>query len=545
MKKTIQINIGGSVFFIDEDAYQSLANYLDAIKQHLANNEDRDEIIKDIELRIAELLIEKRASETHAISLNHIEEIIETMGQPEAYRMDDEDTEQVFTKGVNKKLFRDINDRFIAGVASGLAHYVGMDPVWMRLLWVLIVFAGVGSPILIYIILWILVPEARTTTEKLQMKGEPVNLSNIERSLKKEYENVARKVKDADIKGKTQSLKKKSAGFFDWLLEAVKTIGRVFLFFIGIVLLLVSFIVITTFIVLLFIPGYGLINSDLNFYSTLYDGVDLGTSQYCIWKTASHLSLIIPFVFLFILSLFAINPKMKPVGKPTKTGLLLLWVIAISVTGYFYYNAKMANKYTGRSLQHIELPMSTKDTLNIRSKQHPTLSHVQGRENYVLQKDSLGKHYVYGSDFSLTIKPTNEETPSMVVEKSSKANSEDKASIQAEKIEYKYNLDDNLLLLDDYFFLHNSKQNNTSKIRIYLNLPREMIFTIDQKLARKNIKNHRNDQLISEEYLQVINESIVCLTCPEKEEQESKLENKSNSESDWEQRVEKAFKNKN
>lgn len=538
MKKTIQINIGGSVFFMDEDAYQSLANYLDAIKQYLANNEDREEIIKDIELRIAELLIEKRASDTHAISFYHIEEVIATMGQPEDYRIDDEEQEQVYSRSANKKLFRDTNDRFIGGVASGLAHYIGMDPVWMRLIWVLIVLAGVGSPILVYIILWILVPEARTTSEKLRMKGKPVNLSNIEKSLKKEYENVAQKVKDADIKGKTQSLKKKSAGFFDWLLEAVKTIGRILLFFTGILLLLVSFIVIITFIVLLFIPGYGLINSDLNFYSTLYDGADLSNSHYWIWKTASHLSLIIPFVFLFILSLFAINPKMKPVGKPTKTGLLLLWIIAISVTGYFYYNAKMAKRFIGRNLQHIELPVSKADTLNIRSKQHPTLSHIQSRENYVLQKDSLGKHYVYGSNFFLTIKPTNDEMPSMVIEKSSKSNSEDKASNLAANIDYTYRLDDNVLLLEDYFFLYNSKQNNDAKIRIYLNLPREMLFTIDNNLARKSIKNHRNDQLVSEEFLQVSSNAILCVSCSTKQE----TTNERNPTTDWEQRVEKAFK---
>src|SRR5690554_2369223 len=161
MKKTIQINIGGSVFFIDEDAYRTLSRYLEAIKQYLANNEDRDEIIKDIELRIAELLIEKRASETHAVSLHHIEEIIEVMGQPEDYRMDD-DEEHVYAKKSSKKFFRDLDDRFVGGVSAGLAHYIGMDPVWMRLLWVLLVLAGAGSPIIVYIILWIIVPGART-----------------------------------------------------------------------------------------------------------------------------------------------------------------------------------------------------------------------------------------------------------------------------------------------------------------------------------------------------------------------------------------------
>src|SRR5699024_9180008 len=125
MKKTIQVNLGGSVFFIDEDAYQLLDIYLKKIKEYLSNNEDRDEIITDIELRIAELLYDKRTSKTDAITINHIEKIISIMGEPEAFRMD-ADTEEgnSFTQNetgkANKKFFRDPDDRFIGGVASGL-----------------------------------------------------------------------------------------------------------------------------------------------------------------------------------------------------------------------------------------------------------------------------------------------------------------------------------------------------------------------------------------------------------------------------------------
>src|SRR5699024_11986454 len=101
------------------------------------------------------------------------------MGQPEDYQMDDDEEQEFSTRGT-KKFFRDLDDRFVGGVSSGLAHYVGMDPVWMRLIWVLLVLAGFERPILVYIILWIIVQVARTTSEKLQMKEEPVNLSNIE-----------------------------------------------------------------------------------------------------------------------------------------------------------------------------------------------------------------------------------------------------------------------------------------------------------------------------------------------------------------------------
>lgn len=527
MKKTIQINIGGSVFFIDEDAYQSLANYLEAIKQSLAYNEDREEIMKDIELRIAELLIEKRASETHAISLQYIDEIIATMGQPEDYRMDDEE-EQMLHKKSNKKLFRDLDDRFIGGVSSGLAHYVGMDPVWMRLLWVLLVLAGFGSPILVYIILWIIVPGARTTSEKLQMKGEPVNLSNIEKTLKKEYENVARKVKDADLKGKTQSLKKKSAGFFDALLKIGKITVRVLLLVIGILLMIISFASIFGLVLSLFLPGITSIS--------ILDNVIFDPNLNWIFHIAIRLSFIIPFVFLFILSLYVINPKMKSVGKFTKTSLFLIWIIAVVMAIYSYSTRQLATKYTGRSLQNIELPISENDSLIVKIKPHPTLSHIQKNEDYLIQKDSLGKDYLYGTNFRLTIKPTKDSQPSLVIKKVAKGSNLESATNLAEKITYSYILKDNILLLEDYFILNEINKKNNPEIKIYLNLPTGMIFTLDNNTVKKSVKNRRNDQLIPEEYLKITNNTIVCVSCPK---------DQINPTSDWEDRVEKAFEKQN
>lgn len=528
MKKTIQINIGGSVFFIDEDAFQTLANYLEAIKQYLAKNEDRDEIIKDIELRIAELLIEKRISETHAISMHHIEEIIEVMGQPEDYRMDD-DEEPVYTKKSSKKFFRDLDDRFIGGVSAGLAHYIGMDPVWMRLIWVLLVLAGFGSPILVYIILWIIVPGARTTSEKLQMKGEPVNLSNIEKTLKKEYDNVAQKVKDADIKGKTQSLKKKSARFFDWLLKVGKIAVRVILFTIGVVLLIVSFVSIFGIVLSFILPGVTTMPfiEDVNFASNLY----------WVFHIAFGLSLIIPFVFLFILSLYVINPKMNQVGKLTKTSLFLVWILAVATAIFVYYNMQLENKYTGRSLQHSELPLIATDTLRLKVKQHPTLSHIRERGKYLIQKDSLGKDFVYGYNFLITIKPTNESEPSLVIKKSANGSDLETATNLAEKIDYAYQIEENKLILNDYFFLYGMKQNHNAMINVYLNLPEGMLFTIDSDASKKIKKNHRNDRLVPDEYLQLSNDAVICVSCPV----EQKILKEIEPSTDWEERVDKAF----
>ena len=188
MNKTVNINLSGFFYHIDEDAYLKLQNYLKAIKRSFAGSAGEDEIIADIESRIAELFSEKMKSEKQVISMTIVDQVIQIMGQPEDYMVDEDIFEdEPHTKarreksGPSKKLFRDTDNKYIGGVASGFGHYFGIDALWIRLVLILSVFLGFGAPIFIYIILWIFVPEAVSTAEKLQMKGEPINISNIEK----------------------------------------------------------------------------------------------------------------------------------------------------------------------------------------------------------------------------------------------------------------------------------------------------------------------------------------------------------------------------
>ena len=175
MNKTVNINLGGMFFHIDEDAYQKLTRYFDAIKRSLSNSNGQDEIIKDIEMRIGELVAEKHTSEKQVINLKELDEIIAVMGQPEDYRIDPDGEEPQqktdFTSATraNKKLYRDKDTGMIGGVASGLGHYFGIDAVWLRILLVVLVFGGFGSGIVAYIVLWIVMPEAITTSEKFSV----------------------------------------------------------------------------------------------------------------------------------------------------------------------------------------------------------------------------------------------------------------------------------------------------------------------------------------------------------------------------------------
>jgi phage shock protein PspC (stress-responsive transcriptional regulator) len=174
MNKTTSINLGGYFFHIDEDAFRKLSNYFEAVRKSLSPD-GREEIINDIESRISELFTEKLGTNKQVIGLKEVDVIITIMGQPEDYKIEDETPKNNFeanyaTSGSTKKLYRDKENSFLGGVLSGLGQYLSVDPLWLRIIMV-ILFFGFGTGLVLYIILWVLIPEAVTTTQKLEMKG--------------------------------------------------------------------------------------------------------------------------------------------------------------------------------------------------------------------------------------------------------------------------------------------------------------------------------------------------------------------------------------
>ncbi|NPA44433.1 MAG: PspC domain-containing protein [Chlorobi bacterium] len=195
MKKAITVNINGYIFNIDEDAYTELKNWLDKISNQYKNEKDGDEIINDIEMRVAELFTDM-VGDNGVVSIIEVNNVIKTMGQPEDFE-DVSDNKQKGNESFssyekkkrykNRRLFRDDENSVIAGVCSGLGYYFGIDPVLIRLAFILTIFIG-GFGIITYIILWIVSPKATSTSQKLEMMGEPVNISNIEKAIKEEVE---------------------------------------------------------------------------------------------------------------------------------------------------------------------------------------------------------------------------------------------------------------------------------------------------------------------------------------------------------------------
>lgn len=198
MKKTISINMRGYVFNIDDDAYEVLNKYLNEINNHYKNTPGFEDIINDIENRIAELFQLKMTGNKQVITLIDVSEVIKILGHPSDFDREleeDQASGYAYSGRGTKRLFRDPENRVVGGVCSGLGYYFNIDPVWIRLLFVFgVVFAGTGP--LIYLILWIVLPPARSLTDRLEMQGDPINISNIEKAVKEEMADVKDKLGD-------------------------------------------------------------------------------------------------------------------------------------------------------------------------------------------------------------------------------------------------------------------------------------------------------------------------------------------------------------
>ena len=204
MNKVFNINLGGYPFTIDEDAYLHLKKYLSAIHRHFRASDGYAEITSDIEARLAELFRE-RLSIGAIVSLATVQEAVSIMGTPEDFGAhpltEEEEADFSYEKAhakndyrTGKRLFRNPEDKVIGGVCSGLTAYFGMeDPVWLRIVFAVFFLTG-GLAFPLYVILWAIVPEAKNAADRLAMRGEPITVENIGKTIEEELKNVAERV---------------------------------------------------------------------------------------------------------------------------------------------------------------------------------------------------------------------------------------------------------------------------------------------------------------------------------------------------------------
>ncbi|MFB9056365.1 PspC domain-containing protein [Mariniflexile ostreae] len=525
MNKTVNINLAGIFFHIDEDAYLKLQRYLDAIKRSFTDSNGRSEILADIEARIAELFMERVKHDKQVIGINEVEAIIAIMGQPEDYLVDDEifdDESKTHLKTKTpKKLFRDTDNSYIGGVASGLGHYLGINAVWMRLIWLLLVFGSGGTFILIYILFWILVPEAKTTAEKIMMHGEPVNITNIEKKIKDGFDTVSKTVsetvKNVDLPKQGQRIKSTSKSFFDGLSEAVMFTLQIFAKIFGVFLIAFAASVLIALIVALF----SLSVIDIVQIRGLGVMALLNATNVPLWLIYifSFFAIGIPFFFIFYLGLKILVNNLKSIGSIAKFTWLGLWLI--SIIGLIVIGIRQASEHAfeERYMERYELPITAQDTVKISMSEHELFNgNFKRRENtFKMIRDANQRPLIYASDIRIAVKPTRDSLATMVIAKSADGSHYDKAINRAKNIQYKYQFKNNELLLDAYWTTDPKHRYNDQEVKITLYLPEGSVIYSNKSTESFYYSGSNNHSVITQEhvnhFVQVFEPHVQCLDC--------------------------------
>jgi phage shock protein PspC (stress-responsive transcriptional regulator) len=528
MNKTISINLGGMFFHIDEDAYQKLSRYFDAVKRSLSPD-GREEIMKDIESRIAELFQERIQNEKQVVSLVEIDAVIGIMGQPEDYKIDEEAAQSIdySIPSKAKKLYRDKENSIIGGVASGFGHYLNIDPVWIRLLFVIIVVAGFGSPILIYLILLVIIPVAKTTSQKLEMKGEPITISNIERKVKEGIDDIAEKFNKIDSQKFSENTRQGIHKTSTSIGKLFTTLFGLFTKIIGGIIVLFSSIALIGFCVASVFMIFSANMPDNFILNHIKTPIGLETP---IWIQGILMLLVfgIPFFFILLLGLKLLVNHMKSIGAIAKYTLLATWIIAFGTAISLGINEASQLAFEGKSVQKQELIINPTDTLLIKFKNNDFYSkNVFHETDFRITQDEKNKEIIYSNNVSIEIMETESPITYLQVEKLAKGKSADDARKRAEKIKYGFKIDGNVLQLNNYLIAAVEDQFRGQEIALYLYLPKGTHFKTDKNFYSYDISNDDffNLHFSSSDYIYRVDlEKVKCLNCPISENQHQDVE---------------------
>lgn len=412
MKKSFSVNIGYRLFNIDEDAYDRLNRYLDNVKSSL-DAEASDEVIKDIEIRIAELLSERINASKEVIVLADVEYVISELGEPEQIGDFSEEKEsKQQTSRNDRRLFRDPDERIFGGVCSGLAGFFGIDALWVRIAFVVLTIFG-GSGILIYLVLWLVVPVAGTSAEKLQMKGRKVNVSNLSDRVRDEFDQVRNSFRKKKGNPQTQAHTAKTGGSVIES-DAFRSLMYIFGAIGGFFLIAFSLMFLAGFSLSFFADiSYLVHSSDLGISASFCDVIFfITTSRFIGWLSVLTILFFvgIPLISMLILGLkliFRFRFPMKWYNRIASSlwGISFIALAALVIYHVVYYSNSANESKTivlPRSEKTIEVSLSgkTPDVFNSVASADPHwyFSDNNGNMQLLLQSEIELKPELYDSN---------------------------------------------------------------------------------------------------------------------------------------------------
>ncbi|WP_312788839.1 PspC domain-containing protein [Sphingobacterium sp.] len=473
MNKTIIININSIVFHIEEDAYEVLRSYMIDIKKHFGQSEDSKEILEDIENRISEMFTEKiQAGSKEVLNMEDVNAVIDQMGRVSDFETEDQDDYASFQRQTNsdgfkvgKKLMRDPDDKVFSGVCSGLGHFFGIEAKWVRLLFALFVVIG-GSGVLVYVILWIVMPLAITRADKMEMRGEAPNIHNFKRSFDEEMSGV----KETFSRGMDRT----GDSVAKLLQIIVKIIGVFFVIIVG--LSLIGLII-------------GLIFFALAIVNVIPDVMDDSGPFYLMNPNdvpfaliAGFLSIFIPFAGLFYLLLRVLFEK-KPMNNYLTTTLFLVWLASIGAI--VFYSTSVAKEFRESSTIVEEKPLQKQPVYYLNENDVRVIRLKNGVKSGLGIKSENLSSYLKRNIHIRIERIDSLQDPYVRYEYSAKGSSYKIATDRAGKINYALKQDTSSLTFDNAFQLNEGERYRDQEVNITLFLPVGTKLVINDNLEDK------------------------------------------------------------
>ena len=527
MNKTVTINLSGIVFHIDENAYELLKKYLEKLKAHFSTTQGKEEIIADIESRLAEMFAERNADVNKVIMAADVNVVIEAMGKPEELPGNEEEDQKSSTKSDQtvyfeanrKRFFRNPDDKVLGGVCSGISAYFDIDPIWLRLAFAFsLIFAGTG--LLLYIILWFIIPEAKTTSDKLQMRAERVNVATIEKNVREEMENLKKRgeVLAGELTSDNMNRRVRSSTqkVGDFIGDIVRAFGKFIAGVFGIVITIISIAVLVGLTIAIF-SGVGLFSFAVPHEIT---AMVLTNSQLWWLVFGGILAIGIPFTLLLLNGLkilFKVKLNLRMIGA-VMAGLWLVGIAICVLTG-----VRIASEYQ-RSATIKQSSMVTNMPGNrIFLQSTPESVEYDFNNDEIVRFGDLfilddNADSVVNRVVDLDIEQSENDSTYVIITRYSRGKTYDEAKDLAEAISYNYVVKDSALMLPEQFNISTSSKYRGQHIKVLLKVPVGKSVVLDKSLDDmlsdvSNVTDTWDWDMLGHEW-KMTKDGLECNQCP-------------------------------
>ena len=531
MNKTVTINISAIIFHIEEDAYEKLNKYLFSIRGYFNTSEGRDEIMSDIESRIAELLKAKINDHKQVIFLADVEEVISIMGQPEDIgggenqasqdHPNNETSDQENTKRT-RRVFRDGENKVLGGVCSGLAAYFDLDPLWIRLALV-VMFFGFGSGIILYLVLWIIIPEAKTTSEKLEMRGEKIDINNISKTVKEDAENFKNRMKNFGDEAKA-SFKKNdySNRFVNLIYFIFSSIAKVLKKVVGIALILMAIFLTIIFVATLF----GVTTIDNSDVRELIHSLFIDSSQKTWLILGTTLLIGLPAIMMMYKGVKLLF-NFKYYNRWLNMSAGILWLTGLIIC--FYVGLNIASDFSVQGRAKIDYPISqpSSDTLVLKINNHEKYdeeNYFKGWRNHqihinnhsfnwkVIEKNNEKKFIGFPI---MNIVASETDSCELYIIKSAKGGDKKEASERAKRIDYQLIQNDSVFIFNNFFTMNMPDKWRNQEVKLEFKIPQNKVIYLDKSLSGfiydiENITNMYEGDMLGKKW-KMTSKGLMCI----------------------------------